>query len=638
MQVIHGPSLLTEHDIYLFKEGSHYKLYNKLGAHVTKLDGKEGVFFAVWAPNAKFVYVTGDFNGWNKHSHPLEVRWDSSGIWEGFIPGLKMGARYKYHVESKYNDYKMDKIDPFAFFCETPPKTAAIVWNLEYNWKDTKWMKNRKKINSLNAPMSVYEVHLGSWKRKFEEENRFLTYREMAKELVLYVKEMKYTHVQFMPIMEHPFYGSWGYQTTGYFAPTSRYGNPEDLMFLIDEFHLNDIGVILDWVPSHFPSDEFSLCFFDGTNLFEHSDPKKGFHPDWKSSIFNYDRKEVKEFLISSAIFWLEKYHADGIRIDAVSSMLYLDYSRKEGEWIPNKYGGRENLEAIDFLKTLNKEAYKEFEDVQIIAEESTAWPKVTRPDYTEGLGFGLKWNMGWMHDTLKYFSKDPIYRKHHHNMLTFSLLYAFSENFMLMFSHDEVVYGKGSLFEKMPGDEWQKWANLRLLMGYFFAHPGKKLMFMGNEIGVKSEWDHDNSLEWYILDFEVHQGLQKWVKDLNAFYALNKTLYELDFSSDGFEWIDCCDYENSILSFVRRSKDKKELIVVCNFTPIVRKNYRIGVGLNGLYKEVLNSDFSKYGGSNILNEKIQIENIPIHGKNFSLSLTLPPLGIIFLEREHNEA
>ncbi|MBI5346380.1 MAG: 1,4-alpha-glucan branching protein GlgB [Chlamydiae bacterium] len=631
-KIIAGSSLFSEQDIYLFKEGSHYKLYDKLGSHLCK----DGAFFAVWAPNAESVSVIGDFNQWNNKSHPLTVKKDSSGIWEGFISGVKQGNIYKYHIKSKVNDYVIDKGDPFAFFCEVAPKTASVVWDLSYQWKDEEWMKTRKQKNSLDSPISIYEVHLGSWKRRFEENARSLSYVEMADELVKYVKEMNFTHVEFLPVMEHPFFGSWGYQISGYFAPSSRYGTPQELMFLIDTLHLNGIGVILDWVPSHFPSDDFSLNFFDGTNLYEHQDPKKGFHPDWTSAIFNYDRNEVKEFLISSAFFWLEKYHADGIRIDAVSSMLYLDYSRKEGEWIPNKFGGRENLEAIDFIRTLNRAVYSSFPDIVTIAEESTSWPQVSRPDYTGGLGFGMKWNMGWMHDILKYFSKDPIYRRHHHNLLTFSLIYAFSENFMLMFSHDEVVYGKGSLFEKMPGDEWQKYANLRLLMGYLFAHPGKKLMFMGNEFGQRSEWQHDSSLDWQVLEYPIHRGLKKWVSSLNLFYKQHPALHEIDFSFDGFEWVDCNDYENSILSFKRKGKNNKELIVIGNFTPVPRDNYRIGVDKKGKYLEKLNSDGLEFGGTDFINQKeIKAEKVPMHGRAYSISVKLPPLGIIFIESKN---
>jgi len=498
--VIYNFSLFTDFDIYLFKEGNYFNAYEKLGSHIIDLNGTIGTYFAVWAPNAKQVSVMGDFNNWNKESHPLTARWDNSGIWEGFIPGIEKGTKYKYYIVSRYG-YLLEKGDPYAFFWETPPATASFVWDLEYKWNDEAWMKNRAKNNNLNSPISIYEMHLGSWKRVPEEGNRFLTYREMALWLVEYLKEMGFSHVEFLPIMEHPFYGSWGYQTIGYFAPTSRYGTPQDFMYLIDQLHQNGIGVILDWVPSHFPDDGHGLSFFDGTYLYEHQDRKKGYHPHWHSYIFNYGRNEVRNFLISSAIFWLEKYHVDALRVDAVASMLYLDYGRNEGEWIPNKYGGKENLEAIGFIKQMNETIYERYPDTQTIAEESTAWPMVSRPSYLGGLGFGMKWNMGWMHDTLEYFSKDPIYRKYHHNKLTFSIWYAFSENFILSLSHDEVVYGKGSLLTKMSGDDWQKFANLRLLYGYMYAHPGKKLLFMGGEIAQRDEWYHEKVLTGIFLN-----------------------------------------------------------------------------------------------------------------------------------------
>lgn len=626
-------SLFTDYDIYLFKQGNHFRLYEKLGSHLVNFNGNDGVYFALWAPNARHVSVIGDFNNWDKQSHPLKVRNDRSGIWEGFVPGIGAGTRYKYHIISHYGNYCVDKADPFAFRSEQPPHTASVVWDLNYEWSDSKWMTERIKRNSLKSPISIYEVHLGSWRRVPEQGNRFLTYREIAHWLVDYIKEMGFTHVEFLPVMEHPFYGSWGYQVTGYFSPTSRYGTPQDFMYLIDLLHRNNIGVILDWVPSHFPSDPHGLCFFDGTHLYEYADPRKGFHPDWKSYIFNYGRNEVRSFLISSALFWFDKYHIDGLRVDAVASMLYLDYSRKEGEWVPNEYGGRENLEAISFLKRLNEAIYGDFPDVQTIAEESTAWPMVSRPTYLGGLGFGMKWNMGWMHDTLEYFSKDPIYRKYHHNLLTFSMWYAFSENFILPLSHDEVVHGKGSLYGKMPGNEWQKNANLRLLFGYMFAHPGKKLIFMGGEFGQWREWNHDESLEWHALEYPSHEGIRRWVRDLNRFYTSEKSLYELDFSHEGFEWIDFCDWENSIISFIRKGLTTDRIVlVVCNFTPVPRFNYRLGVPRNGAWKEVLNSDMIEYGGSGLKNSDIvYAEDIPYHGREFSVSLTLPPLSSIFL-------
>jgi len=630
--IIHGISLFTDHDIYLFKEGSHFRLYNKLGSHVITVNGIQGVYFAVWAPNAERVSVIGDFNGWNPELHCLGVRWDGSGIWEGFVPGIGTGVLYKYHIVSKYHSYTVKKGDPFAFYGETPPKTASIVCDLSYKWTDYEWMKNRYKVNNLSAPIAIYEVHLGSWRRVLKEGNRFLTYREIAHYLADYVKEMGFTHVELLPVMEHPFYGSWGYQTVGYFAPTSRYGTPQDFMYMIDYLHQNGIGVILDWVPSHFPCDEHGLAYFDGTYLYEHADVKKGLHPEWNSYIFNYGRNEVKNFLISNALFWLDKYHIDGLRVDAVASMLYLDYARKDGEWIPNKYGGRENLEAVSFLKRFNEAVYRDYPDVQTIAEESTAWTMVSKPTYIGGLGFGMKWNMGWMHDILNYFSKDPVYRKHHHNELTFSIWYAFSENFILPLSHDEVVHGKGSLIGKMPGDEWQKNANLRLLLGYMYGHPGKKLLFMGGELGQWKEWAHDESLEWHSLQYHFHQGIQKWIKDLNHFYRSETTMHELDFSPNGFEWIDFFDWEKSIISFIRKGKTSNNtVLVICNFTPLPRYNYKVGVPHGGFWKEVLNSDAEVYGGSGCGNfGGVTASSIHAHGRDYSLSLTLPPLGVLF--------
>jgi 1,4-alpha-glucan branching enzyme len=633
-KVVLTASLLTDFDIYLFRQGNHFKLYEKLGSHLITADGVKGTYFAVWAPNAKQVSVIGDFNGWKPESHLLKAREDASGIWEGFIAAVSNGAVYKYHIVSKYDNYRVDKGDPFAFFWETPPETSSIVRDLAYEWQDNEWMKKRQKHNSFESPFSVYEVHLGSWRRVPEEGNRFLTYREMARYLAEYVKEMGFTHVEFLPVTEHPFYGSWGYQVVGYFAPTSRYGTPQDFMYLIDYLHQNDIGVILDWVPSHFPDNEHGLVYFDGTHLYEHADPRKGFHPDWNSYIFDYSRYEVRNFLISSALFWLEKYHIDGLRVDAVASMLYLDYGRKKGQWIANEHGGNENIEAITFLKRFNQAVYEDYPDVQTLAEESTAWPMVSRPSYVGGLGFGMKWNMGWMHDTLDYFSKEPVFRKFYHNQLTFSILYAFSENFVLSLSHDEVVHGKGSLFGKMPGDEWQKYANLRLLFGYMYGHPGKKLLFMGGEFAQWKEWNHDESLEWHVLQYPLHKGVQKWVADLNYLYRLEPALYELDFKAEGFEWIDCADWEKSIISFLRKGTDSEDLmLVICNFTPVPRHNYRIGVPRVGSWREVLNSDASLYGGSGHGNfGGVDTTPIPSHGRLYSLSLTLPPLGIVFLK------
>jgi len=581
-------------------------------------------------PMPKKVSVVGDFNYWNTQTHPLFPRWDSSGIFEGFIPGIGIGALYKFNIESNINGYKANRGDPFAVYWEEPPKTSPIVWNLDYEWHDEEWMKNRKKNNSLSSPISIYELHIGSWRRKVEN-NRWLTYRELGPELADYIKKEGFTHVEFLPVMEHPFYGSWGYQTTGYFAPTSRYGSPQDFMCLIDYLHQQGIGVILDWVPSHFPGDEHGLAFYDGTCVYEHADPKKGFHPDWKSFIFNYGRNEVQAFLMSSAIFWLEKYHADGLRVDAVASMLYLDYSRNEGEWIPNCFGGRENLEAIAFLKRFNEEVYKAFPDVQTIAEESTAWPMVSRPTYVGGLGFGMKWNMGWMHDVTTYMSKDPVYRKYHHGELTFSMLYAFTENYVLPLSHDEVVHGKGSLVNKMPGDDWQKLANLRLLLTYEFMHPGKKLLFMGGEFAQWDEWSHDQSLQWHLTQWERHNGIQKLVADLNTIYRNTPSLYEYDFDPKGFEWIDCNDWENSILTFIRKGSNPDDIILIgCNFTPVPRLAYRVGVPLPGYWEEILNSDAIEYGGSGSGNAGgTTSEAVSWHGKKNSILITLPPLAAV---------
>ncbi len=635
-RVVSDATLFTEYDTYLFKEGNHALLYEKLGAHLMTFQGSEGTYFAVWAPNAEKVSVAGNFNGWNPNAHQLHGRWDGSGIWEGFIPNIGAGTLYKYHIVSRHNHYQVNKGDPFASQWETPPKTASVVCDLSYEWKDQTWMANRRKMNALHGPMSIYEVHLGSWRRVPEEGNRSLTYREIADHLARYVKEMGFTHVELLPITEHPFYGSWGYQTVGYFAPTSRYGTPQDLMYLIDHLHQNGIGVILDWVPSHFPSDEHGLVYFDGTHLFEHQDPRKGFHPDWNSYIFNYGRNEVRAFLISSALFWLDKYHVDGLRVDAVASMLYLDYGRKDGEWIPNEFGGRENVEAISFLKKLNESVYEKFPDVHAIAEESTAWPMVSRPTYVGGLGFGMKWMMGWMHDTLDYFRNDPIFRKYHHNRLTFGLWYAFTENYVLPLSHDEVVYGKGSLLGKMPGDEWQRFANLRLLYGFMYAHPGKKLIFMGGEFGQGSEWNHDQSLEWHLLEFAYHRGVQQWIKDLNHLYRSEPALHQLDFSYDGFEWVDTQDWEQCILSFMRKGKTSDDLLLmVYNLTPVMRHNYRVGVPRGGTWKEVLNSDAKSYGGSGQGNfGAVETSPIRAHGKEDSIALTLPPLGVVFLKSE----
>jgi 1,4-alpha-glucan branching enzyme len=623
--------LLTEHDIYLFKEGRHGRLYEKMGCQLTVRSKVAGASFAIWAPNARSIAVMGEFNGWDVRAHPLAARQDGSGIWQGFVPGVVRGQSYKYRVVSNYGGYEVDKADPFGFYAEVPPSTASRAWTLEYEWKDTEWMANRRGRNALDAPMSIYEVHLGSWRRG--EGQRFLTYRELAEQLTDYVRETGFTHVELLPITEHPFYGSWGYQTTGFFAPTARYGEPQDLMYLIDRLHRNGIGVILDWVPSHFPSDAHGLAYFDGTNLFEHADPKQGFHPEWNSYIFNYGRHEVRAFLISNALFWLDKYHLDGLRVDAVASMLYLDYGRKDGEWVPNQYGGRENLDAIRFLRDLNEAVYRDYPDTQTIAEESTAWPMVSRPVYLGGLGFGLKWNMGWMHDTLKYMSEDPIHRKYHHDRLTFSIWYAFAENFVLPLSHDEVVHGKGSLIGKMPGDTWRKFANLRALYGYMWAHPGKKLLFMGSEFGQRREWAHDESLEWWVLQYPEHSGLRNWVGDLNRVYRTEPALHEVDFDQTGFEWIDCHDAQASVIAFLRKSRKGETVVVACNFTPLSRENYVLGVPAGGFWRELLNSDAPLYGGTGVGNYGgVEAAPVPAHGRMHSVTVTLPPLGVMFLK------
>ena len=628
-------SLLSDDDLYLFNEGSHFRLYDKLGAHPMTVEHTAGTYFAVWAPNAEQVTVIGDFNDWDKASHPLRQK-GHSGIWEGFIAGVGQGTGYKYHIASRHSGYRVDKADPFGFLHETPPQTASVVWPLEYDWGDQTWMAHRARHNALDAPMAIYEMHLGSWRRVSEEGDRSLTYRELAVQLPEYLQRLGFTHVEFLPVMEHPFYGSWGYQTTGYFAPTSRYGTPQDFMYLVDMLHQHGIGVILDWVPSHFPSDEHGLGYFDGTHLYEHADPRQGFHPDWASSIFNYGRNVIQSFLLSSALFWLDKYHIDGLRVDAVASMLYLDYSRKEGEWIPNQYGGRENLNAIGFLRRFNEEVYEQFPDVQTMAEESTAWPMVSRPLYVGGLGFGMKWDMGWMHDTLEYMSKEPIYRKYHHNQVTFRMMYAFSENFVLPLSHDEIVYGKGSLLRKMPGDDWQKFANLRLLLAYMYGQPAKKLLFMGGEFGQWNEWNHETGLDWHLLGSPTHFGIQRWVEDLNRLYRNAPALHQRDCDGRGFAWVDCNDTERSVLSFLRfGNADAAMLLVVCNFTPVAYQNYQVGVPHGGFWRETLNSDAHEYGGSGQGNMG-GVEAAPIahHGRPFSLTLTLPPLGAVFFTPE----
>lgn len=631
-------SRLTDFDIHLFKTGKHYKLYDKLGAHPAEFNEKTGTYFAVWAPNAIAVSVIGNFNHWNKSANALFPRWDESGIWEGFIEGVRTGEAYKFAIQAR-NGAWLEKADPFAGYAETPPRTASITWQTDFKWSDKTWMQQRRELASKPKPYSVYEVHLGSWKRVPEEGNRSLSYHELASELVNYVTEMGFTHVEFLPVMEHPFFGSWGYQVTGYYAPSSRYGSPKDFMYLVDSLHNAGIGVILDWVPSHFPGDEHGLFLFDGTHLFEHADPRKGFHPDWKSYIFNYGRNEVRSFLISNAMYWLERFHVDGLRVDAVASMLYLDYSRKEGEWVPNPFGGRENIEAINFLKEFNEAVYAEYPDIITIAEESTAWPGVSKPTYLGGLGFGQKWMMGWMHDTLKYFKEDPIHRSWHHNEITFSIMYAFTENFMLPLSHDEVVHGKGSLIGRMPGDEWRKFANLRVLFAYMFTHPGTKLLFMGGEFGQYAEWNHDQSLHWHLAQYDPHKGVQRLFKDLNKLYKTEPGLFKYAFEPRGFEWVDYADRQNSVIVYQRKADSKTEtLLVVCHFTPEVRHDYRIGVPYRGKWKEVFNSDDPAYWGSGVLNQgTITTSPVKSHGKDYSVSITLPPLAVTIIKLEKEE-
>jgi 1,4-alpha-glucan branching enzyme len=631
MSKVIAHSLFSEFDINLFKSGKHFKLYEKLGSHLIEVKGEKGTYFAVWAPTAKSVSVVGDFNNWQSHDHQLNVRWDESGIWEGFIPGIEKGTLYKYNIHSNNFGVVTEKADPFAKFCEHPPKTASVVWEADYTWKDKKWMDTRETKNGLDKPYSVYEVHLGSWKRN--ENNDFLSYKELAEDLVKYVKDMGFTHVEFMPIMEFPYDPSWGYQLTGYFAPTSRFGNPEEFKLLVDKLHQSGIGVILDWVPSHFPEDAHGLGFFDGSHLYEHPDRRRGYHPDWKSLIFNYGRNEVRAFLISNALFWLDQYHVDGLRVDAVASMLYLDYSREEGEWEPNMYGNNENLEAISFIRELNESVYGSFSGVQMIAEESTAFSGVSKPVNLGGLGFGMKWMMGWMHDTLEFFNKEPIYRRHHLNDITFSMTYAFTENFMLPFSHDEVVYGKKSLLYRMPGDEWQQFANLRLLYGYMFTHPGANLIFMGGEFGQSSEWNFNQSLDWHLTQYDFHSGIQKLIKDLNKIYKTFPALYEKQFSPEGFQWIDYGDAENSVLTYIRKGNDEKnDLIMAANFTPVPRENYRIGIPKTGSLKEIFNSDAKKYGGSGSKNSAVKTEKKPWHSFDESIEITVPALGIVIFQ------
>jgi 1,4-alpha-glucan branching enzyme len=622
--------VLTDQDIYLFREGTHSHLGSKLGCNLVP---GAGAHFAVWAPNAAAVSVIGDWNGWRAGEDVLAPRADGSGIWEGAAAGVQRGQAYKYHITSRVDGFVVEKADPYAFCSELPPATASRAWTLEYEWRDSAWMNSRASRNGLDAPMSIYELHAGSWRRK---DGGFLDYRELAHALADYVQDLGFTHVELMPVTEHPFYGSWGYQTTGYFAPTARYGTPQDLMYFVDHLHGRGIGVILDWVPSHFPMDEHGLVYFDGTHLYEHADPQQGFHPEWKSAIFNFGRNEVRSFLLSSALFWFEKYHIDGLRVDAVASMLYLDYARKQGEWVPNRFGGRENLEAIGFLRMLNQAAYREHPGVTMIAEESTAWPMVSRPTDAGGLGFGLKWNMGWMHDTLEYMKLDPINRRYHQGQLTFSLIYAFNENFVLPLSHDEVVYGKGSLIGKMPGDDWQKFANLRALYGYMWAHPGKKLLFMGGEFGQRREWTHDGELEWWVAQLPEHAGVQHLVRDLNRVYRSEPALHRIDFSADGFEWLDISSADVSVIAFLRKAPGEgAPLLVVCNFTPVPRPNFLVGVPSRGIWREILNTDAREYGGSG-WGSMGSVESVPVttQGRLESVNLHLPPLATVVLRWE----
>jgi 1,4-alpha-glucan branching enzyme len=624
---------MGELDLYLFGQGDHHKIYEKLGAHPMEVNGVQGVYFAVWAPNARNVSVIGNFNVWHGGKHQMRVL-GSSGVWELFVPDIGVGEVYKYEVKDQSGNI-FEKSDPYGFQFEVRPTSGSIVADLsEHQWTDQQWMERRRRTDPLAQPISIYEVHLGSWMRVPEDGNRFLTYRELAHKLVEYVKKMGYTHIQLLPVAEHPFDASWGYQVLGYFAPTSRFGTPKDFQYFVDYCHQNDIGVIVDWVPAHFPRDAHGLAFFDGTHLYEHADPRKGEHQDWDTKIFNFDRSEVRNFLIANTLFWFEKYHIDGIRVDAVASMLYLDYSRKEGEWIPNQFGGRENLGAIDFLKRLNELIFSYYPGVLSIAEESTAWPGVSRPTYLGGLGFNLKWNMGWMNDFLTYFSKDPVHRKYHHNMITFALLYAFHENFVLVLSHDEVVHGKSSLLGKMPGDMWQKFANLRALLAFMFGHPGKKLLFMGTEIGQWDEWEEAHSLDWHLLEYEPHRKLQLFVKELNRVYRNEPALYQVDFDYAGFEWIDFMDSDNSIITFMRKASDSKDLLVfVCNFTPVYREDYRVGVPFHCEYEELLNSDSEMYWGSNKGNYGgLWSDEIAWHNQPYSLNLKIPPLSTMILK------
>ncbi len=629
------PPLLTDFELHLFAEGTFFKAYETMGAHLRTVQGIDGVHFVVWAPNAARVSVVGDFNRWDGRRHPMTSR-GATGLWELFIPELTDNTLYKYEILSRHHDAPLLKADPYAVASELRPRTASIVRSLShYQWNDQSWMMARAQQDPLASPLTIYEVHLGSWMRIPEEDNRWLSYSELANKLIPYVKYMGYTHIELLPITEHPFDGSWGYQTTGYFAATSRHGSPDDFMSFVDSAHRAGIGVLMDWTPAHFPDDPHGLAQFDGTHLYDHADPRLGYHPDWHSRIFNYDRVEVRNFLLNSALFWLDRYHIDGLRVDAVASMLYLDYGRKEGEWIPNRFGGHENIGAVTLLKDLNVLVHRDFPGAMTIAEESTSWAGVSRPTYAGGLGFTFKWNMGWMHDMLGYFGHDPVHRPFHQNQITFGLLYAFNENFVLVLSHDEVVHGKRSLLDKMPGDEWQRFANLRTLYSFMYGHPGKKMLFMGSEFGQWCEWNHDQSLEWHLCDFDRHAGLQRLVRDLNFLYRHEPALHEIDHDWPGFQWIDFCDAIHSVIVFLRKAKDQGDQIVcVCNFTPVPRYNYRVGVPLAGFYCELLNSDSTVYGGSNMGNfGGLPTDPVPSHGMPHSLALTLPPLSVLFFKR-----
>ena len=634
MQLMEKPAL-TDFDIHLWNESKHYRAYSKLGAHRCQENGQTGVHFSVWAPNAEYVSVIGEFNIWNRESHPL-LRSKETGIWYGFIPNIEQGAHYKYYIRSQFGGYESERCDPYGFYAQVRPETASRVWDLNgYQWNDAEWLEQRKQQDLYKMPLNIYEVHLGSWMR--DADDNWLSYRELAPRLAGYAQEMGYTHVELLPVSEHPFDGSWGYQVTGYFAPTSRFGNPDDFMHLVDTLHQHGIGVILDWVPAHFPKDGHALAYFDGTHLYEHEDPRRGEHPEWGTLIFNYGRNEVRNFLISNALFWLDRYHIDGLRVDAVASMLYLDYGREE--FLPNEFGGRENLDAVAFLQEFNRTVKAEYPGVFTCAEESTSWPKVTRDPEEDGLGFTFKWNMGWMNDTLEVFEKEPIHRKHHHNKLTFGMMYQYSENFLLPLSHDEVVHLKKAMLTKMPGDDWQRMANLRLLFGYQMGYPGKKLNFMGAEFGQWHEWKHDHSLDWHLMEDENHQAVRLWVQELNQLYRKEPALYEMDSWPEGFKWVECDEWEQSLLTFLRYPEDgQTALLFAVNFTPVPRPNYRLGLPWGGDWEFALCSDEERFGGSGVVQKELAVEEVEHHGLPYSAELALPPLGVsIFRSRKPEE-